>query len=253
MIELALKYIPRPWLIRLSMVMRVIGPIIYSGNNFTDPIDGRSYRKFLPYGYSGRIRNNAMSPGTNSLERHRLLYLYLKISTKFFTKKLKVLHIAPEQCFYYRFKQLNNLEVISGDIESPLADIHFDLHQIPLKENTFDVIFCNHVLEHVNNDITCLNELYRVMKPGGWGIFQVPFVRGTKKTIEDPSITDPAERERRFLQYDHVRLYGEDYPERLESIGFRVETVILGRTLPEKDVKRFGIPKNEPLFVCHKD
>lgn len=253
MIELALKYIPRPWLIRLSAVMRIIGPIIYWGNKFTDPIDGRSYRKFLPYGYGGRIRNNAMSPGTNSLERHRLLYLYLKISTNFFTKQLKVLHIAPEQCFHYRFKQLSNLEVTSGDIESPLADLHFDLHQIPLDENKFDVIFCNHVLEHVNNDITCLNELYRVMKPGGWGIFQVPFVNGIKKTIEDPSITDPEERERKFLQYDHVRLYGEDYPERLESVGFRVETVILGKTLEQRDVNRYGIPEVEPLFICHKD
>ena len=115
------------------------------------------------------------------------------------------------------------------------------------------MIFCNHVLEHVDNDITCLNELYRVMKPGGWGIFQVPFVSGVKKTIEDSSITDPAERERKFLQYDHVRLYGEDYPIRLKSVGFRVETVILGKTLPQHDINRFGIPKGEPLFICYKD
>ncbi|CAI8375952.1 MAG: Ubiquinone biosynthesis O-methyltransferase [Owenweeksia sp. TMED14] len=253
MIELALKLIPRPWLIRISSIMRIVGPVIYFGSNFTDPIDNRKYRKFLPYGYGGRIRKNAMSPGTNSLERHRLLYLYLQRFTDFFTAPHHLLHIAPEQCFHYRFKKLPNLKVTSGDIESPLADMHFDLHSIPLNDNSFDIIFCNHVLEHVKDDLKCLSELHRVMKPGGWGIFQVPFVDGIKKTDEDPSIEDPAERERRFLQYDHVRLYGEDYPERLESIGFRVETIILGRSLSTEEVIRYSLPKNEPLYICHKD
>jgi len=253
MIEFALKYIPRPWLIRLSSIMRLVGPIIYSGNKFTDPIDGRNYRKFLPYGYAGRIRKNAMGPGTNSLERHRLIYLYLKTETNFFSEKIKLLHIAPEQCFYFKFKKLHNLDVTFADIESPLADLHFDLHEIPINNNEYDVVFCNHVLEHVDNDITCLKEIYRVMKKGGWGIFQVPFVSGIKKTREDPSIKDPIERERLFLQYDHVRLYGEDYQERLESIGFRVKCTILGQKLPEEEVLRFAIPKNEPLYICFKD
>ncbi|NDD48090.1 MAG: SAM-dependent methyltransferase [Flavobacteriia bacterium] len=253
MIRWALKYIPRPWLIRMSALVRVLGPLLYAGTRFTDPIDGRSYRKFLPYGYGGRLRENALSPGTNSLERHRLLYLYLQRYTEFFTVPLSVLHIAPEQCFLQRFKAQPNLQVLTADIESPLADMHFDLHQIPLEDNRFDVIFCNHVLEHVTDDAQCLRELYRVMKPGGWGIFQVPWVPGIQVTDEDPSITDPAERERRFLQYDHVRLYGEDYPDRLAAAGFTVEKVELYKTLPQAEVERYRLPSDEPLYVCRKD
>jgi SAM-dependent methyltransferase len=250
MIRWALKYIPRPWLIRMSALVRVLGPLLYVGSRFTDPIDGRSYRKFLPYGYGGRIRENALSPGTNSLERHRLLYLYLQRYTEFFTAPLTVLHIAPEQCFHQRFKTQPNLQVLTADIESPLADMHFDLHQIPLEDNRFDVIFCNHVLE--TDDAQCLRELYRVMKAGGWGIFQVPWVPGIEVTDEDPSITDPAERERRFLQYDHVRLYGEDYPQRLTAAGFTVEKVELFKTLPQDEVERYRLPSDEPLYVCRK-
>jgi SAM-dependent methyltransferase len=252
MIRWALKRIPRPWLIRLSSVVRLIGPILFAGSRFTDPIDGRSYRKFLPYGYGGRIRENALSPGTNSLERHRLLYLYLQRYTNFFSAPQKLLHIAPEQCFHFRFKKQSNLTVLTADIESPLADMHFDLHEIPLESNQFDVIFCNHVLEHVQDDAQCLRELFRVMKPGGWGIFQVPWVPGIEKTDEDPSITDPAERERRFLQYDHVRLYGADYPERLAAAGFRVEVVELFNRLSASEVDRYRLPTDEPLYVCHK-
>ena len=252
MIRWALKYIPRPWLIRMSALVRVLGPLLYVGSRFTDPIDGRSYRKFLPYGYGGRIRENALSPGTNSLEPHPLLYLYLQRYTEFFTAPLTVLHIAPEQCFHQRFKTQPNLQVLTADIESPLADMHFDLHQIPLQDNRFDVIFCNHVLEHVTDDAQCLGELYRVMKPGGWGIFQVPWVPGIEVTDEDPSITDPAERERRFLQYEHVRLYGEDYPQRLTAAGFTVEKVELFKTLPQDEVERYRLPSDEPLYVCRK-
>ena len=181
-----------------------------------------------------------------------MLYLYLQRYTPFFEAPLSVLHIAPEQCFHQRFKAQTNLQVLTADIESPLADMHFDLDQIPLEDNRFDVIFCNHVLEHVTDDAQCLRELYRVMKPGGWGIFQVPWVPGIKVTDEDPSITDPAERERRFLQYDHVRLYGEDYPERLAAAGFQVEKVELYKTLPQAEVERFRLPKDEPLYVCRK-
>ena len=113
----------------MSALVRVLGPLLYVGSRFTDPIDGRSYRKFLPYGYGGRIRENALSPGTNSLERHRLLYLYLQNYTEFFTAPLTVLHIAPEQCFHQRFKTQPNQQVLTADIESPLADMHIDLHQ----------------------------------------------------------------------------------------------------------------------------
>ena len=103
-----LNIIPRPWLIRASNIVRPIFDLLYRGQRFTDPINGKSYRKFLPYGYVN-IRENALSPGTLSLERHRLLWLYLQGETNFFSTPNKVLHIAPEQAFYKRFKKLKNI------------------------------------------------------------------------------------------------------------------------------------------------
>ena len=144
-------------------------------------------------------------------------------------------------------------KAIRAQVSVPLvADIHFDLHSIPLEDNQFDVIFCNHVLEHVTDDRQCLRELHRVMAPGGWGIFQVPHLPDQDVTDEDPSITDPRERERRFGQYDHVRAYGPDYAERLKEAGFQVETLVMSETLPSEDVERYRLPVGEPLFVASK-
>lgn len=252
MIKFALKYIPRPWLIRMSYVIQFFAPLLFGGSRFTDPIDGKSYRKFLPYGYGGNVRQNALSPGTNSLERHRLMWLYLKSESDFFTAKHKVLHVAPEQCFYGRFKKLKNLDYTTADLVSPIADIHMDIHDIPFEENTFDVVFCNHVLEHVNDDQQCMRELCRVLKPGGMAIMQVPYIPGQEKTVEDPSITDPAERERLFGQYDHVRKYGEDYADRLIKAGFKVKRIDFSKTLSAEEFEKYRLPKEEPLYVCSK-
>lgn len=252
MIKFALKYIPRPWLIRLSYVVQFFAPVLYGGSRFTDPIDGRSYRKFLPYGYGGNIRDNALSPGTNSLERHRLMYLYLKRDTDFFTKSQKVLHVAPEQCFYGRFRKMDNLDYTTADLDSPIADISIDIHDIPFEENTFDVVFCNHVLEHVNDDQQCMRELCRILKPGGLAIMQVPWIPDQEKTVEDPSITDPKERERLFGQYDHVRKYGKDYEDRLIKAGFKVTRVDMDKELSAEEFEKYRLPEGEPLYVCTK-
>lgn len=252
MIKFALKYIPRPWLIRLSYVVQFFAPVLYGGSRFVDPIDGKGYRKFLPYGYGGNIRENALSPGTNSLERHRLMWLYLKRDSDFFTQPKKVLHVAPEQCFYGRFRKMSNLDYTTADLDSPIADISMDIHDIPFEENTFDVVFCNHVLEHVNDDQQCMRELCRVLKPGGMAIMQVPYIPNQEVTVEDPSITDPAERERLFGQYDHVRKYGKDYADRLVNAGFRVTKIDFSEILPAEEFDKYRLPKGEPLYVCSK-
>jgi SAM-dependent methyltransferase len=168
-----LNSIPRPILIKVSYWVRPLIAFILKGNKFTDPIDNKSFRTFLPYGY-GKQRNNVLSPSTLSLERHRLLWLYLKDKTDFFISQKKVLHIAPEQCFLNRFKKLKNLDYITADLYSPIADVKADICNLPFKNNEFDVIFCNHVLEHIENDNKAMSELYRVLKPNGFGIFQIP-------------------------------------------------------------------------------
>jgi SAM-dependent methyltransferase len=221
------------------------------GNNFTDPIDGKSFKSFLPYGY-GKQRNNVLSPSTLSLERHRLLWLYLQNETDFFTAQKKVLHFAPEQSFYKRFKRMPNLDYTTTDLNSPLADVKADICHLPFQDNAFDIIFCNHVLEHIPNDTKAMQELYRVLKPNGFGVFQIPQDLNREKTFEDNSITDKKERAKIFGQYDHVRIYGRDYFDKLRSVGFKVEEVDYTNTLSEDDIFKYCLQKGEIIPVVYK-
>ena len=248
-----LNTIPRPWLIKASYIVRPVISWYLRGDKFTDPIDGRSFRKFLPYGY-GKQRENALSPSTLSLERHRLMWLFLRDNTTFFTatKKLKVLHIAPEQCFLDIFRKQQNLNYITSDLESPIADVKADICDLPFKENEFDVVFCNHVLEHISNDTKAMQELYRVLKPGGFGIFQIPQDLSKAITFADNTITDRKERAKLFGQYDHVRVYGRDYFDKLRSIGFKVDEVDYTKKITLDKIEKYCLMKNEILPVCYK-
>jgi len=246
-----LNTVPRPLLIKLSYIVRPFIALSLKGNTFTDPIDGKSFRKFLPYGY-GKQRENALSPSTLSLERHRLLWLYLQNETDFFKKQKKVLHMAPEQCFLSIFRKQANLEYTTADLYSPIADVKADICDLPFDDNSFDVVFCNHVLEHITDDTKAMQELYRVLKPNGMGIFQIPQELSREKTFEDDSITDAKERAKIFGQYDHVRVYGRDYFDKLRSIGFKVDEVDYTKKIVPEMVERFCLSKGEILPVCFK-
>lgn len=249
--KLFLNYIPRPLLIQLSFIVNPIIAFFYKGNKYTDPIDGKSFRKFLPYGYEN-VRENVLAPGTLSLERHRLFWLYLKNETNFFTKKQRVLHFAPEQAFYKRFKKLKNLDYTTTDLNSPLADVKADICNLPFEDNSYDFIFCNHVLEHIPDDTKAMQELYRVLAPGGIGIFQIPQDLSRATTFEDDSIFDKKERATIFGQYDHVRIYGRDYFDKLRNIGFKVEEVDYTKTLSEEEINKYCLAKGELIPVCRK-
>lgn len=248
LISFVLRVIPRKYLQRLSgPALKVIG-FVYSGNAVQCPVCSKSFRTFLPYGRL-RPRPNALCPNCQSLERHRLIWLYLKERTDFFKSSLNVLHIAPEACFIPRFEKLHKDRYITADIESPLAKVKMDIHQMPFEENAFDVVLCNHVLEHVQNDLQALKEIYRVLNPGGFAILQVPFFGPIPETtFEDPSITDPKERERVFGQDDHVRRYGTDYPKRIEQCGLTPIEDDFVNTLPEATRQRFGLVKGEIIY-----
>jgi len=249
--KVILNTVPRPLLIKLSYVIRPFIAFYLKGNKYTDPIDNKSFRKFLPYGY-GVQRQNVLSPSTLSLERHRLLWLYLTNETNFFTSKKKVLHMAPEQCFLSRFKKLNH-EYITADIDSPIADVKADIVNLPFTDNSFDVVLCNHVLEHIQDDTKAMKELFRVMKKGGMGIFQVPQDLNRDVTFEDNSITDPKERAKIFGQYDHVRVYGRDYFDKLRSVGFKVEEVNYSQKISSELSSRYRLMEGELLPVVFKN
>ena len=272
--KLILNTIPRPILIRLSYVARPVLAFALKGTIFTDPIDGKSFKMFLPYGY-GTQRNNVLSPSTLSLERHRLLWLYLNKETDFFkselvsdssftnTKRiklrdaetnsaLKVLHFAPEQAFYKLFRNQKNLDYTTTDLFSPLADVKADICNLPFEDNQYDVILCNHVLEHIPDDTKAMQELYRVLKPGGMAILQIPQDLSRATPFADDTITDQKERAKIFGQYDHVRIYGRDYFDKLRSIGFKViEEDYTNKIAPEL-VEKYCLAKGEIIPVCFK-
>lgn len=250
-ISFFLRKIPRKYIQYVShYVLRVIA-IFYYGSNVECPIDGKTYRKFLPYGRL-ESRPNALCPSSLSLERHRLLWLFLKEKTEFFKNPIKLLHIAPELCFMDAFEQLDNIDYVTADLESPLAKIKMDVLNMPFGDNSFDVVFCNHVMEHVESDIKAMREIYRVLKQNGWAIMQSPVYPYLKKTLEDPSVTDPKERERIYGQNDHLRKFGLDYGDRLRKAGFKVTEDNYLDELDESVRKRYALPDFEIIYFCEK-
>ena len=246
-----LNLIPRPLLIKFSYLIRPVLTLFMRGDKHTDPIDGKQFKSFLPYGYENP-RENVLAPSTLSLERHRLLWLYLKNETDFFTTPHKVLHFAPEQAFYKRFRKLKNLDYTTTDLNSPLADVKADICNLPFDDNSYDIILCNHVLEHIPDDTKAMQELYRILKPGGWGIFQIPQDLKRETTFEDDTITDKKERAKIFGQYDHVRIYGRDYFDKLRSVGFKVEEVDYTSKLPPEEVEQYRLAKGEIIPLVQK-
>lgn len=251
LIPLILNTIPRRYLIRLSYVFMKFSALWYKGNNVECPVCGGRFKKFLPYGHN-IVRKNVLCPKCLSLERHRLLWLFLKNKTNFFTEKQKVLHVAPEQCFVNRFKNLKNLDYTTADLESPIADVKLDIQTIPFKDDTFDVIICNHVLEHVEDDSRAMTEILRVLKPGGYAILHVPINYSMNDTYEDSTITNPREREKHFRQRDHHRLYGLDYPERLSKLGFKILADNYLDELDEPTKERYRLPYKELMYAYFK-
>jgi SAM-dependent methyltransferase len=248
-ISFVIRYIPRSFLQRISPLVMKIFAQLNRGTAVKCPVCNQSYSKFLPYGRIARA--NALCPNCLALERHRLMWLFLREKTDFFTAKLRVLHIAPEHCFIERFEALPNLEYITADIESPLAKVKMDVHDIPFDDNSFDVVFCNHVLEHVQDDLKACSEFNRVLKPSGWGILQSPVYK-LEKTLEDHSITDAAERERIFGQRDHVRKYGTDYAQRLRLSGIQIEENHFVKEIDPALATKFALPIDETIFLCRK-
>ena len=240
----------KPWFKQIlpKPLVNEVYKLIYQGNAVWCPCCEKSFSKFMPY----RTRKNAACPNCRSLERHRLLWLYIKNKTNLLTDQLKVLHIAPESSFLPILQSQPNLDYLSADLVSPLAMEKIDITQIPYPDCTFDVILCNHVLEHIPDDRKAIQELYRVLKPQGWGIIQSPIDPTLEKTYEDFTITTDQGRKQAFGQEDHLRIYGEDYSTRLKQGGFIVAVDNYGEQLDSSQKYRYGIMTDEQIYLCHK-
>ena len=151
-----------------------------------------------------------------------------------------------------KFKKQKNLNYTTTDLNSPIADVKADICALPFKDNSFDFIICNHVLEHIPDDTKAMKELYRVLAPKGIAILQVPYDANLSKTFEDNTITDQRERTRIFGQYDHLRVYGMDYFKKLSSIGFDVEALDYTANMSSQDIDRYRLCRGELLPVCRK-
>ena len=231
----------------------------YEGDNVECPACGLTFRTFITAGIP--LRENVKCPKCESFERGRLMWLYLTETTHLFKNcsEIKLLHFAPERFLHEKFSKLQNIKYFPCDLfperyifgTKPKV-AKSDITRIPFDDNSFDVILCSHVLEHIPDDALAMSELYRVMKPGGWGIFQVPIDHNLDKTYEDFSITTPEGRTKAFGQSDHVRQYGNDYKNRLENAGFTVAMDDFVTKYSEKEIFRFGLDKKELIYRCEK-
>lgn len=238
------------------------------GNNYYCPFCKNSFIKFRPGGVilpslhdkkiiGSGYRQNNVCPRCNSLDRDRLIYVFLAQKTNIFTAPIKILHVAPEGCIRAMLTELPNITYLSGlkyhqgfyyEKKSTILDIT----NLTFDDESFDVIICNHVLEHISDDLKAISELYRVLKPGGWAILQVPISKILNETFEDPNVKTPEERERVYGQSDHMRIYGQDYPARLEKSGFIVKRQNPYRDKWPLELDKYAINPDEDLFIAYK-
>lgn len=238
-----------------SALWPVAKKLLYTGNKRWCPVCERSASKFRPHSPHGLFtRYDAKCPWCTSLERHRLLITFLRNNTNLFDGQPKrMLHIAPEVSLEPLFRNAEGIDYLSGDLNPARAMEVVDVTDIQYPENTFDVVYCSHVLEHVPDDRKAMREFLRVLKPGGWAVINVPIL--SEKTIEDPSITDPEERIRLFGQHDHVRSYGPDYENRLAEEGFKVTRYGPSDVVSQEDITRMGLTNKlaGDVYYCEKD
>lgn len=255
-IKYILNHIPRPILQRIAGWAVPIMGLWYVGRGKECPLCGCRRRKFLPYGYVTQ-RDNALCPNCLALERHRTLWLWLLRESDIGRGAValpRLLHVAPEVALMRKFSRIyakQPADYVTADLESPLADLHFDIQHIPLEDESFDVVICNHIMEHVEDDRLAMREILRIMRKGGWGVILSPVDLQREKTFEDDTITDEAERTRIFGQYDHRRIYGRDYAERLREAGFEVYECDYANLIPAKEKQLYALT-DEPLYIVRK-
>jgi hypothetical protein len=240
--------------------------IVFSlGNRLECPFCGWHFRRFKPAGFhypviiekqviGGHWHRDNVCPRCMSNARERLAYLYLKDRTSLFEKPARLLHVAPEPQLASVLKRSPHIKYVNADLVGPGVMSHFDIQQTPFPDEVFDVVICNHVMEHVADDSVAMAEVYRVLKPGGWALLQVPVALALDHTIEDPTATTESQRIERFGQEDHVRLYSRaDYIQRLKASGFEVKVENYPIALGSAKVDRFGLVEEEEVFLCSKN
>jgi len=243
-----LSSLPEPLKASLRRARQFVAAIPYRGTGRWCPVCRTPSRRFNTFGIVPRA--DALCMHCGALERHRLAWLFLVQRTDLFDGRPKrMLHVAPESAFEPRLRKALGDGYVTADLSPGRARVAMDIENIQMPDASFDVIFCSHVLEHVNDDRRGMREFRRVLKPGGWAILLVPIT--VDATFEDPTVTDPAERLRLFGQDDHVRRYGPDYVDRLREAGFAVTTTRISDLASPQEAERMGLtPAAGEIHLC---
>jgi SAM-dependent methyltransferase len=215
------------------------------------PLCEQTAEQFDPFGYGPRSKPNRQCPSCGSLERHRAMWLYFRDRTDLLTAPLRLLHVAPERILESRLRPRPNIDYLSADLDNANAMVKMDLTDIDMPDDSFDVVYASHVLEHIPNDVQAMSEIHRILRPGGWAILQVPiFGAVTREEV----IEDDVERSAAYGQPDHVRMYGNDgvYPDRLRSVGFDVHIIEFVRELGAELTERYRLTVSEDIYRCVK-
>ena len=244
-------------------IKRQIRLLLHSGSKYKCPFCNYSSKDLALIGLDIPVLNQKQVVGggkrfagchkCGSSDRTRLVYIYLKEELSIYNEKHKnILHIAPEKHISKPLIAFGFDKYVCGDLftegyQYPAHVENINILNIPYPDNTFDLIICNHVLEHIPTDIAAMKELHRVLKTDGEAILQVPISKNSAQTFEDFTVTEPKQREMVFGQFDHVRIYGQDYVDRLADAGFAVNRINIS-----SKYSKYGLNKDEDLFLCKK-
>jgi predicted SAM-dependent methyltransferase len=249
--QILLLLIPKNILLKLENRLRRLFALPYKGDGVYCPICAMEFRKFIPLN-PNKVKTNYLCPQCGSAQRQRLLYLYLSAKCLILTEPINLLHFSPRPCLINKLKQIPGLTYVTSDPTAKNMDRNHDLTDIDEGDNSYDLIVCYHILEHIIEDRKAMQEIFRILKPSGTALFQVPF--WDKETYEDSALTSPEQRLKAFGQKDHVRIYGyQDFINRLSNAGFQVTPVTYAKQLGPKICTKYGLDEEEVIFVCRKN
>ena len=225
--------------------------LYFTGTRYRCPCCGWRVRAFTTGGVSMNTRELGYCPRCNSKARHRRDWIYLRQHTNLFTEDLKLIHISPKFSLSRKLAKRKNIHYFGVDISHRRQVCTFlDITACSFISDAFDALICIHVLEEIPDDRIAMQELYRILKPGGWAFITVP-IDLERITYEDPTITSPEHRKRAFGESAHVRIYGLDLNQRLQESGFEVK-IEYAADIPEHIRVKFGLNDDENIFFCRK-
>lgn len=232
-------------------------------------ICGRKFSSFLKYGYgfaglseflrrvsfTGSDLDNFGCPCCHSTDRERHLFMYFdKLDFWKYIPDSTILHVAPEPYLAKKILSLQPAEYIRGDLlPADEHELRIDITEASFEDNRFDVLICNHVLEHVANYRKAFAEIFRLMKPGGRAILQTPYSKLLARNFEDEGINSDTSRDYFYGQRDHMRLFGEQqFLAELQATGFILQIIRSSDIIDNHESQLYGINNEEDLFIFMK-